>query len=50
MAPWFQEALEFPELGLVADRLPARRHTPDRRSTQPTPCLLDPLLPSVAQG
>lgn len=54
MAPWFQEALEFPELGLLADRLPdrlpARRHTPDRRSTQPTLSLLEPLLPSVAQG
>src|SRR5664279_2398060 len=45
MAPWFQEALEFPELGLLADRLSARRHAPDRRSTQPTQFLQNPLLP-----
>ena len=54
MAPWFQEALEFPELGLVADRPPIRRYTPDRtrdrRSPRPTQFLLDPLLPSAARG
>jgi hypothetical protein len=55
MAPWFQEALEFPELGLlVGDRPANRRHAPDRtrdrRSPRPAQFLLDPLLPSAARS
>jgi hypothetical protein len=57
MAPWFQEALEFPELGMVADRPtarpPSRRHGPDRtwerRPARPMQFLMDPLLPSIAR-
>lgn len=54
MAPWFQESLDFPELGLVAGRPHIRRHAPDRtwarRSSRPLQFLLDPLLASAARG
>jgi hypothetical protein len=30
MAPWFQEALEFPELGMVANLPTIRQQSPDR--------------------
>ncbi|MDP1832182.1 MAG: hypothetical protein Q8K67_09000 [Geothrix sp.] len=50
MAPWFQESLEFPELGMVADAPPPRRTSPDRtwerRSIRPLPFLMNPLLPA----
>ncbi len=49
MAPWFQESLEFPELGLVAHVPPPRRPSPDRtwerRSIRPLTFLVAPLVP-----
>lgn len=53
MAPWFQESLDFPELGLVPGRLRIRPHTPDRtwarRPSRPLRFLMDPLLASASR-
>ena len=50
MAPWFQEALDFPELGMVSHRPPPRRHAPDRtwerRSIRPLAFLGASLVPA----
>lgn len=53
MAPWFQESLEFPELGMAAGTPPPRRPRPerdpqsirtwDRRSIRPLQLLAGPL-------
>lgn len=54
MAPWFLEALEFPELGLRSGLVPPRPATPDRtwdrRSIHPLRLLMDPFVPATAKG
>lgn len=50
MAPWFQEPLEFPELGLMADLSPRHQTSPDRtwerRSAGPLMFMASPLVPA----
>ena len=54
MAPWFQEALEFPELGMPVGALPARCPSPDRtwdrRSIRPLQVLMGFPVPVALRG
>jgi hypothetical protein len=54
MAPWFQESLEFPELGMPVGALPHRRPSPDRtwerRSIGPMQFLMGWPVPAAMRG
>lgn len=54
MAPWFQESLEFPELGITAGTRPPRRPSPDRtwerRSIPSLQLLMGRPVPSAIMG
>lgn len=54
MAPWFQESLDFPELGMAASTPYARRPSPDRtwerRSIRPLQILMGLPVPVAMRG